>query len=213
MRTDDLIAMLATGATPVQANTGRQRFHTALLLGGLGGLLVMLVGFGLRPDLGVAMLLPMFWMKLTFPLTVGLAALLLTWRLSHPGVPIGRAWVGLAVPWFIVTALAAIVLWKTAPEARQPLLMGATWSTCVANIALISVPSFVGVFWAMRGLAPTQPALAGACGGLLSAAMGALVYALHCPEMDAPFLALWYVLGLLLPTAVGALLGPKLLRW
>jgi hypothetical protein len=39
------------------------------------------------------------------------------------------------------------------------------------------------------------------------------VYTLHCPEMTAPFLGIWYVLGMLIPTAVGAELGPSLLRW
>jgi hypothetical protein len=42
---------------------------------------------------------------------------------------------------------------------------------------------------------------------------GAAVYALHCPELQAPFLAVWYVLGMAIPVAAGALLGPRLLRW
>ena len=40
-----------------------------------------------------------------------------------------------------------------------------------------------------------------------------LAYSLHCPEMSVAFWAVWYVLGMLIPTAVGALLGPRLLRW
>jgi hypothetical protein len=40
-----------------------------------------------------------------------------------------------------------------------------------------------------------------------------LVYTLHCPELAAPFLGLWYVLGMLLPALAGAALGPWLLRW
>lgn len=44
-------------------------------------------------------------------------------------------------------------------------------------------------------------------------AVGALVYALRCPEMAAPFLGIWYLLGILIPTALGAMLGPPLLRW
>ena len=36
---------------------------------------------------------------------------------------------------------------------------------------------------------------------------------LHCPEPAAPFLAIWYLLGMLVPTAIGAWLGPRLLRW
>ncbi|WP_413771553.1 NrsF family protein [Stutzerimonas stutzeri] len=38
-------------------------------------------------------------------------------------------------------------------------------------------------------------------------------YSLHCPEMSVAFWAVWYVLGMLIPTAVGATLGPRLLRW
>ena len=67
--------------------------------------------------------------------------------------------------------------------------------------------------WAMKGLAPTRLVLAGAASGLLAGAIGALIYALHCTEMEAPFLGAWYVVGMLIPTAAGAVLGPFLLRW
>jgi hypothetical protein len=78
---------------------------------------------------------------------------------------------------------------------------------------MLSLPTFVGAMWAMKGLAPTRLVLAGASAGLLAGAVGTLVYALHCPEMDAPFLATWYLLGMLIPTATGALIGPRMLRW
>ena len=50
-------------------------------------------------------------------------------------------------------------------------------------------------------------------GAVLAGALGALVYALHCPEMATPFLAVWYLAGIAIPTALGAMLGPRLLRW
>jgi hypothetical protein len=31
--------------------------------------------------------------------------------------------------------------------------------------------------------------------------------------MTAPFIGFWYVLGMLIPTAIGALIGPRVLRW
>jgi len=43
--------------------------------------------------------------------------------------------------------------------------------------------------------------------------VGALAYSLHCPELAAPFLGIWYVLGILIPTAFGAWAGPRLLHW
>jgi len=36
---------------------------------------------------------------------------------------------------------------------------------------------------------------------------------LHCPELTAPFIGVWYLLGMLIPTAIGAMLGPRLMRW
>jgi hypothetical protein len=65
----------------------------------------------------------------------------------------------------------------------------------------------------LRGLAPTRPALAGAAAGALAGGVGGAVYALHCMELAAPFLAVWYVAGIVLPVVLGALLGPRLLRW
>jgi hypothetical protein len=56
-------------------------------------------------------------------------------------------------------------------------------------------------------------ALSGAGAGLLAGALGTLVYALHCPESAAPFIGIWYVLGIAIPTLAGAMLGPRVLRW
>ena len=69
------------------------------------------------------------------------------------------------------------------------------------------------VLWAIRGLAPTRPVMTGATAGRLAGGVGALVYTLHCPELEAPFLGVWYVIGMAIPTAIGAFLGPRLLRW
>jgi hypothetical protein len=66
---------------------------------------------------------------------------------------------------------------------------------------------------ALRSLAPTRLRLAGTAAGLAAGAVGASVYQLHCPELAAPFLGTWYVLGILAPAALGALIGPRLLRW
>ena len=76
--------------------------------------------------------------------------------------------------------------------------------------------AIVAAVVALRGkarLAPTRLTLAGALAGLFAGGMGAFVYAFHCPETAAPFVALWYSAGILLTTALGALLGPRLLRW
>ena len=77
MKTDDLIAMLANGVAPIDAQAPRKRFLTALVWGVLGAFLVMLLGYGVRHDLAQAASLPMFWVKLAFPLAIVLPAVLL----------------------------------------------------------------------------------------------------------------------------------------
>lgn len=213
MKTDDLIAMLATGVAPVDTHLVAKRFAIALLLGGAGAFALMLMGYGIRPDLAQAALAPMLWVKLGFALVIAASSLVLAERLARPGVRPGKVWMGVALPWLAISAMGLVVLLNAPPDARLGLVLGRTWLTCALSISLIASPVFVGVLWALRGLAPTRLRLAGASAGLLAAAVGTLVYALHCPEVEAPFLAVWYVLGLALPTAVGALIGPKLLHW
>jgi hypothetical protein len=113
----------------------------------------------------------------------------------------------------ILWLIAAVVLMQASPSERVPLAFGATWRMCALNIAILSTPAFVASLWAMKGLAPTRLRLAGASAGILAGATGTLVYTVHCPEMAPPFIAIWYVLGMLIPTVAGALLGPRVLRW
>jgi hypothetical protein len=96
---------------------------------------------------------------------------------------------------------------------RNRLIFGATAAVCPFLIALIAAPLLVAHLWILRGLAPTRLRLAGAAGGFAAGSMGALVYTLHCPELAAPFIAIWYLFGVLIPTLAGAWLGPWLLRW
>jgi len=213
MKTDELISMLASGAEAIVPGAPRRRYATALSWGALGALVLMALMLGVRPDLAEAVRLPMFWVKLAFPATLLAAALVAALRLSRPGARSGATPVAIAAPVVAIWLLAAVSLLAAAPGERENLLFGATWASCPFNIAILSAPVFAVVLWAMKGLAPTRLALAGAAAGLLSGATGAVVYTLHCPEMAAPFLAVWYLLGMLIPTTIGAALGPRVLRW
>lgn len=212
MKTDDFIAMLATGNQPVPHNIPEQRFRRALLVS-LPVAFVIMLEFGIRPDFLQALADPMLWVKFAFPGTVAVISLLLVLRLSRPGMATGALPRGLLAPLVAMAVLAAWVLASAPAPDRVALVMGTTWQVCTLNIALVGTPVFIGTFWAMKGLAPTRLRLAGACAGLLAGAAGAVVYAIHCPELEAPFLLVWNGLGMLLPAALGATLGPRLLRW
>jgi hypothetical protein len=213
MKTDELITMLASDAGAVTPRVWRQRYALALGAGLIGAALLMVLLLGVRPDIADAARLPMFWVKLAFPAALAAGALLAAIRLSRPGVAIGRTVLFLAAPVLAIWVLAALALLGAPQDDRAMLVWGETWAACLVNIPLLSVPAFVAAFQVMKTLAPVRPALAGAAAGLLAGSLSAVAYALHCPELAAPFIGLWYLLGMLIPAALGALIGPRLLRW
>jgi len=213
MKTDALISLLATGNTPVPRHAVGQRFGLALAMGLPLAAVLLALTLGLRLDLLQAASEPIFWTKLAFAALLALAALFTAQRLARPGMRLGGVLSALSLPVLVLWLYAALVWADTEPSLRAALIFGSTWRTCPFNIGMVSLPLLAATLWALRGLAPTRLALAGAGAGLLSGALGALVYALHCPESAAPFVAVWYVLGMALPTAAGAALGPRVLRW
>ncbi|MDH1576314.1 DUF1109 domain-containing protein [Pseudomonas sp. GD03746] len=213
MKTDELITLLAAGEEPVGRHALARRLALALLAGTLGAVLMTVALYGVRSDLAEVARTPLFWAKLALPASLALLGLWLTQRLARPGVRGGVVWQLLGLPLLLVWLGAAISLFGAPVEARADLIFGRTWRTCALNITLLCVPVFITLFWALRGLAPTRLRQAGAAAGLLSGSTATLVYCLHCPEMQVPFWGTWYVLGMLLPTLMGAVLGPRFLRW
>ena len=155
----------------------------------------------------------MFWARESFCASLGIVALMGTARLAHPGRPLGSVPVGIALPVIAMWALAASSLYAAPPPTRAHLIFGQTAAVCPFLIAMIATPLFVALIWALRGLAPTRLRLTGAAAGFAAGSLGALAYSLHCPELAAPFIGIWYVLGITLSAALGAGTGPRLLRW
>ncbi|MDR8401478.1 DUF1109 domain-containing protein [Paraburkholderia sp. USG1] len=213
MKTDDFISLLATGVAPVDRYALTKRFGVAMLAGAAGATLIMALVLGIRRDLAQVAVTPIFWAKIALPLCVMIGSLWMSTRLARPGLRTGGSGWLIAAPVAAVWLAGAYVLMAAPGDARLALVLGKTWRVCPFNIAMLSIPGFVAVFWALKGLAPTRLVLTGAVGGLLAGSTATLAYCLHCPEMGIPFWGVWYVLGMLLPAIVGALLGPRLLRW
>ena len=91
--------------------------------------------------------------------------------------------------------------------------MGSSAHDCPWRIFVIGLPLLAGAIWALRGLAPTRLTLAGLTAGGAAGGLAALIYGFHCPETAAPFVAVWYTLGMALVAALGAVTGARLLRW
>jgi len=212
MKTDDLIDRLAAGNVAVPSHAAARRVALALGGGMAVSLALMLVGWGPNPALAQAAGEPVFWAKLMAPLLMVGAAAPLLMRLGRPGMPTASGWIGWALPviglWLLALGTGLLAL-----EDGAAGLQGRTWRTCSQSIALLALPVFGAAIWSLRGLAPVRPGWAGAGAGGLAGAAGAAVYALHCPELSAAFVAVWYGVGMALPVVAGALLGPRLLRW
>lgn len=213
MKTEALVSMLSRG--PIGADTRAPTRRLALATGPalLLAVLAMLTFLGLRPDLASAALQPMFWLKLAFPIALAFGAFGAAARLARPGNAATGAWAAIAATVIVVWAMAFISLAQAPSGARLAMVEGGTSLECVLSIALLALPLFAAALWAQRSMAPTRPRVAGAAAGLLAGSLAAAVYAPHCIETTLPFLAVWYVLGMLIPAALGALVGPRLLRW
>lgn len=213
MKTDTLIDTLAARAQPMARGAPARRYAISLAAGTTCALVAMLALLGPRRDLAVAIDLPMFWVKLAFVAALAFLGLTGAWRTSIPGRTlrsIERAIVGVVACMWIIAATA---LAKSGPGERMDLVLGQTWLACPWLIAGLSIPVFVAILWAVRRMAPTNLRLAGAMAGFAAGATGALVYSIHCPELGAPFLGTWYLIGMLLPAIVGGLAGKRILRW
>lgn len=211
--TDDLIASLSTGVAPVPRGAVARRLGVGLGLGAAVSLILMLLCLGPRPDLAQAALTPMFWMKLGYAAFTGLIAAGVLARLARPGVRPGPLAALAFAPFAVVAVMALARMAQAPPEAHRAMLMGHSAMFCPWRIAAIGLPVLAGAVWAVRGLAPTRLGLAGLAAGAAAGGLGAAVYAIACDETSAPFLAVWYTLGMAALAAVGALSGARLLRW
>lgn len=211
MKTDDWIDLLARQAGPAPQAVVARRLVPALAAGGVLGLAAALLWRGLIDPALFAD--PGAWLKLAYGAVLAAAATWWVARLGRPAAPDAgprRAVAGVVAA---VCAVGAAAWLLVPPGGRLDALLGHSWAACPFNVLLLSLPTLAGGLWALRGLAPTQPRQAGLAAGVLAGAMGAFVYAFSCDELSPVFVAVWYTAGIALTGALGALMGPRWLRW
>jgi len=213
MKTDQLIDMLSTNVEPVQQGRLRKTLVWALVVGGAAAFCLMLTTVGLRTGVTDGFLPGYLTLKLLFTLSlIGVGAALLE-RLMRPGQDGRKLFAFLFLPFFIVVCAGVASLIFGQPMAWGRMMFGMHWATCLLCIPLFAVGPFAALIWALRKGAPTNLRRAGAIAGLVAGALGATAYAFHCPDDSVPFIAIWYGTLVALCGAIGALLGPRLLRW
>lgn len=152
-------------------------------------------------------------LKVVFSLSVlGLATYFLVKHLRPGGERRTVTW-PTAVPFIALAAFAMIEL-SFSPVARwHSLMIGNHWLECIVFILLAALVPSVIIIAAARMAAPTDPVKTGALAGIVAGAMGALAYALHCTDDSVSFIAVWYAAAIILCGFVGAIFGPRVLRW
>src|SRR6202022_4659382 len=194
MDTDQLIRTLAAD------NVSRARpvglvLALALLAAAPVSLLMFFTELGVRPDVMTAMRNPFFDLKFAVTLALATSAILVSLHLSRPEASMqGWGWLFMIPAGLLVAGISGEMMM---PQ-RLPMmtrLVGQNSRVCMTAIPAMSLPLLVAALIGLRHGAPARPALAGAIAGLLSAGLAA-------PPSAPP-----------LVTAVGALAGPKVLRF
>ncbi len=211
MKTDDLIAALARNAAPQPRRTVEKRLGVAAAAGLAASAVLVLFAYGPRADL--ASIPTAAFLKALLMLSALAAAAWFALRAARPATRLGAA----AAPALVALALCAVaaaVLTAVAPEGgRVAALLPVGFPPCLSAIPVAAVLPGIAVFWAVRSLGPTRLAPAGAAAGAVAGAVGGLAYCLHCPIDSAAYVLAWYPLAVALCACIGALLGPRLLRW
>ena len=212
MDTDQLIRTLAAD------NSHRPRpvgfvLALALLAAAPVSLLMFVTELGVRPDVMSAMHNPFFNLKFAITLALAGAAITVALHLSRPEASL-RGWLWLLM--IPVGLLVAGISGEMMMPQRLPMmvrLVGNNSKVCMTAVPLMALPLLVAALIGLRHGAPTRPAIAGAMAGLLSAGLAATLYASHCEDDSPLFVATWYTIATAMVTAVGALLGSRVLRF
>lgn len=211
MKTDDLIRMMAADPAP------RWRFGPILRAAVAGGVLLSAVLFfamlGFRPDIAQALGSPRFLFKFVVTIALAVTATLAIAAIGRPGVPVAVRLLLLALVPALLAGGVALELMALPERQWMPSMIGHNARFCLTLIPLLAIGPLACFLAALRRGAPSNPGLAGAVAGLAASGIAATFYAANCEDDSPLFVMLWYTIAVAMVTAVGYLLGRRLLRW
>lgn len=211
MKTQELVHLLVND--PLPSKPAAWQLPLAVTVTLALTLAMVVWGWGLHAEWPQLLTSAPFQVKTLWLLALAWSSSVLLWRLARPAQQIGHSLHGLGVALLAMVVLGVVALWQAEPVDRLPLLIGRSWWSCPLSIALIALPWLaVGLLY-LRQMAPTRLVWSGACAGFLAGALATALYSLHCSETSYAFFSVWYLAGIGLSTLLGAVLGPRWLRW
>jgi hypothetical protein len=214
LKTQDLIDSLVTNL--VQVLPGKMR-RDMLLGAGTGAAVALgmvLLMYGLRPNiLCMAHAKPLL-LKASYGFALAAIAAAILLPMAKATEPPPHLLKLPALP-ILALAFVALIQMNMSPTGAAEKLWLGTARPYVGTFRIVtmSLPLLAGLCWALRRQAPLQLAAAGAAAGLLAGGLAASFYALSCKEQGAGFVLVFYSAGIAISTAIGALIGPRILRW
>lgn len=210
MKTEDLILALSADTLPQKSVA--QQLARAMPVAILISIAAFFAFWGPRPDIWAA-LGSAAVLKTVVPLGFVILAGTLALSLSHPGArhDIRSAALGLFV--MLVLGAFAIALPNAGLAGLFAALSTPSLMTCLLSIPVLALPVLVAVFWALSSGAALRPRLTGAVAGLIAGGLAASVYSIYCDKDMILFVVPAYSAAIASISVIGALLGPRLLKW
>ncbi len=125
-------------------------------------------------------------------LTAFPAAVWATIELVRPDASSGKVLVMMLLAPALLAAGVVGELLMVAPDAWLPHAIGGNSRVCLIAIPAMALAPLAGLLTALRAGAPRSPAFAGVASELLAGSLAALLYASHCVDDSALFVAAWY---------------------
>lgn len=213
MKTDELIETLRPTVERVESRSFRTLFIVALTIGAALAVCVMQAVLGTSASALGESHLGLMIVTAVFVLGVIAAGSRYLLKAAYPGMAVRApaALLVLLVVGFLCAGLAGLL--AAQPAAWSAVIFGPPWTICLMCIPLFAIGPFIALVWVLRQGAPTKLRAAGAVAGLVAGAVGAGACALHQPGTSLPFIGFWYAGPILICALLGALLGPRVLRW
>lgn len=207
--TEDLIAQLASGATPVQRLAAPWRRTLRWLVLVLVVLTLSVLGHGLRPDLSELAERPWELAEILFALATGLTSALAVFHLSLPGRPSRWIWLPLpfAVAWLASLGLGCLGEWQTVGLAAFALHLD---PDCAWAIAVTSLPVGLVLLLMVRHAGPVRPVAVATLAALAASALSSAGVSLSHTGETALMILLWHAGAVLVLCLASAVLGRRM---
>lgn len=210
MKTEDLILALSADTLPQKSVA--QQLGRAMPVAILISIAAFFAFWGPRPDIWAA-LGSAAVLKTILPLGLVVLAAALALSLTHPGARHDIRSAALGLPVVLVLGVFGAALLHAGGTGLIAALSTPSLLTCLLSIPVLGLPVLAATFWALSSGAAMRPRLTGAVAGLIAGGLAASVYSLYCDKDMILFVVPAYFTAIASISAIGALLGPRLLKW